>query len=154
MPYEYFQVKTNFKEDKWVQAAEVRIGNRAVVHHVVVIVSRRGVRPVHGEIGSEWLTAAAPGSKPLILTEGLAKVIPAGATLIFQVHYTPNGTPQTDLSSVGFKFVDKDRVRKIVGTKEVSARELRIPAWDDNYCLLYTSPSPRDRTRSRMPSSA
>ena len=30
--------------------------------------------------------------------------------------------------------------------------------WDDAghsiYCLLYTSPSPRDRTRSRMPSSA
>ena len=26
-------------------------------------------------------------------------------------------------------------------------------AWD-NACLLYTSPSPRDRTRSRMPSSA
>ena len=26
---------------------------------------------------------------------------------------------------------------------------------DNNYtCLLYTSPSPRDRTRSRMPSSA
>ena len=24
----------------------------------------------------------------------------------------------------------------------------------DDYCLLYTSPSPRDRTRSRMPSSA
>ncbi len=133
LPYEYFQVKTNFKEDKWVQAAEVRIGNRAVVHHVVVVVSRRGVRPVHGEIGSEWLTAAAPGSKPLILSDGLAKVIPAGATLVFQVHYTPIGTPQTDLSSVGFKFVDKDRVRKIVGTKQVSARELKIPAWDDSY---------------------
>ena len=28
-------------------------------------------------------------------------------------------------------------------------------AWIDNWiCLLYTSPSPRDRTRSRMPSSA
>ena len=24
----------------------------------------------------------------------------------------------------------------------------------NKYCLLYTSPSPRDRTRSRMPSSA
>ena len=24
----------------------------------------------------------------------------------------------------------------------------------DSFCLLYTSPSPRDRTRSRMPSSA
>ena len=27
-------------------------------------------------------------------------------------------------------------------------------AWSFYYCLLYTSPSPRDRTRSRMPSSA
>ena len=26
--------------------------------------------------------------------------------------------------------------------------------YEDMYCLLYTSPSPRDRTRSRMPSSA
>ena len=26
--------------------------------------------------------------------------------------------------------------------------------FDDQVCLLYTSPSPRDRTRSRMPSSA
>ena len=26
--------------------------------------------------------------------------------------------------------------------------------WDTSICLLYTSPSPRDRTRSRMPSSA
>ena len=26
--------------------------------------------------------------------------------------------------------------------------------WEFDICLLYTSPSPRDRTRSRMPSSA
>ena len=32
---------------------------------------------------------------------------------------------------------------------------IKIFAGDqDNVCLLYTSPSPRDRTRSRMPSSA
>ena len=29
-----------------------------------------------------------------------------------------------------------------------------LEAETHNYCLLYTSPSPRDRTRSRMPSSA
>ena len=29
-----------------------------------------------------------------------------------------------------------------------------IPNKRDLFCLLYTSPSPRDRTRSRMPSSA
>ena len=35
--------------------------------------------------------------------------------------------------------------------------EIRIDRLDrvqDMVCLLYTSPSPRDRTRSRMPSSA
>ena len=38
----------------------------------------------------------------------------------------------------------------------IIARELGIPAivGTNNACLLYTSPSPRDRTRSRMPSSA
>ena len=34
-------------------------------------------------------------------------------------------------------------------TKKVSIADLL-----ENACLLYTSPSPRDRTRSRMPSSA
>ena len=29
-----------------------------------------------------------------------------------------------------------------------------VNQYEENICLLYTSPSPRDRTRSRMPSSA
>ena len=34
--------------------------------------------------------------------------------------------------------------------------ELKLEDWERiaSFCLLYTSPSPRDRTRSRMPSSA
>ena len=36
----------------------------------------------------------------------------------------------------------------------VQVGEARIVADDAKVCLLYTSPSPRDRTRSRMPSSA
>ena len=34
--YQYFEVPTNFTEDKWVQAFEVRPSNRRVVHHVIV----------------------------------------------------------------------------------------------------------------------
>jgi hypothetical protein len=34
--YQYFEVPTNFTEDKFIQAFEVRPGNRAVVHHVIV----------------------------------------------------------------------------------------------------------------------
>jgi Copper type II ascorbate-dependent monooxygenase, C-terminal domain len=36
IPYQYFEMQTNFSEDKWVQALEVRPGNRAVVHHILV----------------------------------------------------------------------------------------------------------------------
>ena len=40
--------------------------------------------------------------------------------------------------------IDKSLIRLAVG----------IESAEDLICLLYTSPSPRDRTRSRMPSSA
>lgn len=36
--YEYIYVPTNFKEDRWVQAAEVMPGDRRVVHHATVSV--------------------------------------------------------------------------------------------------------------------
>ena len=36
--------------------------------------------------------------------------------------------------------------------EELGAVKVRVPGGET--CLLYTSPSPRDRTRSRMPSSA
>jgi hypothetical protein len=36
--YQYFDVPTNFTEDKYVQMAEARPGNRKVVHHVIVFV--------------------------------------------------------------------------------------------------------------------
>ena len=43
----------------------------------------------------------------------------------------------------------------IVPTLYCAYREIRWKiGLDDSVCLLYTSPSPRDRTRSRMPSSA
>ena len=56
--------------------------------------------------------------------------------------------------------------RKFVRQQSI-IREVQSSTFDDNFlleayvntydgygCLLYTSPSPRDRTRSRMPSSA
>ncbi len=36
IPYQYFEAATNFTEDKWVQALEIRPGDRSVVHHVLV----------------------------------------------------------------------------------------------------------------------
>ena len=38
--------------------------------------------------------------------------------------------------------------------EEAASRQDQFWGESNNVCLLYTSPSPRDRTRSRMPSSA
>ena len=58
-------------------------------------------------------------------------------------------------------FGDFQAYDQIDGAPEEKARGITISTAHveyetDNrhYCLLYTSPSPRDRTRSRMPSSA
>ncbi len=50
--YKYVVVKTNFKEDLWVTAAEMRPGNAKVLHHGKV-----WVRPS----GSTWMAKAVPG---------------------------------------------------------------------------------------------
>jgi hypothetical protein len=36
--YRYFEVPTNFTEDRYVQAAEARPGNRKIVHHIIAAV--------------------------------------------------------------------------------------------------------------------
>ena len=49
-----------------------------------------------------------------------------------------------------------EKLFDVFTTDQVEARYLIDPRIIENLktCLLYTSPSPRDRTRSRMPSSA
>ena len=102
MPYKYFTTETHFKEDTWIEAAEARPGNRAVVHHIIVFSMKPGTkRPVEEK---NWLVAAAPGDEPLRLPPGVGRLIPAGSKLVWQMHYTPTGKPETDRSMVGFKF--------------------------------------------------
>lgn len=38
MPYQYEQVGEEFKEDTWVQSAEARPGNHALVHHIIAYI--------------------------------------------------------------------------------------------------------------------
>ncbi len=122
--YTYFVVPTGFTEDKWIERVEARAGNRAIVHHAVIFVRPPGVRflpdakagapyvpekqPQQGNrkpdtgAGSFQYTGAveiagafAPGSIPLVLEPGQARMIPKGSDLIFQMHYTTNGKAGT-----------------------------------------------------------
>ena len=129
--YQTFEVDPGFREDAWVRAAEIRPGNRKVVHHCNVFLKAPGSRndmETPGELGSYCLAAMTPGSPPMILPEGMAKRIPAGWRLVFVVHYSPIGTPQVDRSSIGLVLADPGSVRKEVATNLLFDPDLRIPA--------------------------
>jgi hypothetical protein len=106
VPYQYFITPTNFKEDVWVQAAEARPGNRGVVHHIIVSFREPKVkeRPGGRGVGDGFIVGTAPGDMPLILPPGVARKIPAGSELVWQMHYTPNGKEAKDRSQVGLIF--------------------------------------------------
>ena len=55
-----------------------------------------------------------------------------------------------ELAEIKKKYADERRTEIIAKAQEISIEDLI----QEEDCLLYTSPSPRDRTRSRMPSSA
>ncbi len=168
--YQYFMVPTNFTEDHWIQAAEIRPGARSAVHHVIVFVQdpagttrpEAGVqmRPVSGANerrggrggagagggrprgeggnrggggGGGWLlVGTAPGDSGVIMKERTGKLVKAGSTLMFQVHYTPNGKPVKDRTSIGLVF-SKHAPEYEVKTIGVSNGSFIIPAGEGEY---------------------
>ena len=76
--YQYFQVPTNFTEDKWVQALEILPGAREVVHHVLVYArAPQGAPPTPGV---PPVPGAAPNRPVLIQNAALApQELPARA---------------------------------------------------------------------------
>jgi peroxiredoxin len=132
LEYQYFEVDPGFTEDKYLQAAEVRPGCRSVVHHALV-----AILPPGGDarrldtLGA--LLDYAPGMPPTVLPEGQAIHVPAGARFLFQMHYTPDGSPQEDRSYLGLVFCDLKKVKKIVKGAAVINAALEIPPGARNH---------------------
>jgi peroxiredoxin len=134
--YQYFLADAGLTEDKWVEGVEVLPGNRAVVHHIIVFAQKPG-----GKEGAEllsggvdgYLAAYVPGLRALPYPAGMAKKVAAGSKLIFQIHYTPNGSKQQDLSKVGLLFADPAKVQYQVRTTSSAQRFINIPPMADNH---------------------
>src|SRR5262249_15327974 len=71
--------------------------------------------------------------------KGMAKKITAGSRLIFQVHYTPNGTATTDVSKLGLVLADPKTITHEVRTTSAAARGLSIPPRKDNHKVEATA---------------
>jgi len=154
--YQYTIIPTNFKQDTWVQAAEVRPGSRSAVHHVIAFIRPPGSRWLEalkpGEIavppkversgrrdeegselfGVDLLAGYAPGLQEQVLLPGNAKLVPAGSDIVLQLHYTATGKATTDLSRVGVVLA-KGPVTQRVLTLSATNAKFAIPPYDPNY---------------------
>lgn len=171
--YQYFAVATGFTEDKYVQMAEARPGNRKIVHHILAFavppggkdmskLSRAELRKMfdddgpsslfysdgdlrrvkmdakvnddgcNGKFGEDdagdVIAGFAPGMPAEVFAPGVAKKIPAGAVLIFQVHYSKvAGAEQKDRSMVGLVFA-KQPPQKLMVKRGIENIFFKIPA--------------------------
>jgi thiol-disulfide isomerase/thioredoxin len=164
MPYQNVFVETSFGEDRWVRALEVRPTAREVVHHVLVFILPKQTnatatvtnssgrrRRAREDEGGNFFAAYVPGNNLLRYDEGFAKLLSAGATLQFQIHYTPNGTPATDQTRLGLVFA-KEPPRHEVRVVGIANTGLKIPPGAANHEVHAATPVLFDaRVMSFMP---
>ncbi len=154
MAYQTLRVATQFAEDRWVQAYEVRPSAPEVVHHVIVKIRAAGVKPRLDAKGREveddderdgFFAAYVPGNSRAIFQPGFGKKIPAGATVIFQMHYTPNGKATSDRTQLGLIFAPAPP-RHIIHVAGISNHRLNIPPGAANHPETATLTLPADTT--------
>jgi hypothetical protein len=120
--YQFFSLKTEFPEDKWIRALEIEPGAADVVHHVLI-----AIQEPNGDIDERsYLAVYVPGDTPSIYPDGYAKRLPAGATLVFQLHYTPNGKERRDRSRLALVFAEEPPLFEVV-TDAVIEEDFVIP---------------------------
>jgi hypothetical protein len=154
--YEFFYVPANLTETKWLKAIEVRPGNRALVHHVLVYYlapPETGVVPVirgnpqhnrlpqrefgdrpsqRGPGPGRLLATYAPGTDPQVFRDGTGVRLPPGGVIELQMHYTANGTAGTDRTRVGMIFTKEPPADEIRASQFLNA-QLAIPAGATNH---------------------
>lgn len=131
--YQYFVVDPGLTEDRWVSASQIIPGAPSVVHHSIVF-----VRPPDGGefVGIGWLNAYVPGQVPVEYPPGYARKIPAGSRLVFQMHYTPSGVEQLDITKIGLIFMDESQVTHQVYTLVAIDQDFEIPPHDPSHTVL------------------
>ena len=165
--YTYEVVPTHFAEGRWVQMSEFRPGSPAHVHHAVVYIRPPNSEWLrHAPVGepftastlkdpeeqreahettSDLLLVYAPGRSPDQWPDGMAKFIPAGSDLVFQMHYTTNGTASEDQTSIGLVFANTPPKQKVI-TLQLNNHALMIPPGADDFRVEVQGTLPHEAT--------
>jgi thiol-disulfide isomerase/thioredoxin/Ca2+-binding EF-hand superfamily protein len=145
MPYQFVTAQTTLDEDKWIQGYEIVPTDRSVVHHVIVNVHEKGagrIRDREEGIGGYW-AAYVPGNAGQLYPDGFARKLPAGATVSFQIHYTPAGTATQDQLKMGLVFA-KSEPKYVITTLSLADTDLNIPPHTSDHVETITRPVPTD----------
>jgi hypothetical protein len=120
--YRYIFIDSPADKDVWVRAVDVRPGNTRVLHHVIAW----SVTNDNGKETERWLAGYAPGMGADEFPQGTAVLLPKGARLKFQMHYTVSGKPETDATRLGI-YLAKEPPRQELRTGVVLNQRLKIP---------------------------
>jgi peroxiredoxin len=109
LDYRHIPVMAGNTNEAWVGGVWVKPGNNKVVHHIIARVKDGGQKDHLGQ--REMFAGWAPGATQGWYPEGSGKRLPANAKFDFEMHYTPNGSPQTDQTEIGL-YLLKEKPRK------------------------------------------
>ena len=165
--YTYEIVPTGFTEDKWVQDSQILPSSPQFVHHSVVYIrppdsmwlrnAPIGVpftaSSLHDDklsheahwTDSDMLLVYAPGSSPDNWPDTMAKFIPAGSDLVFQIHYTTNGKAGSDSTSAGIVFAKHPPTQRVI-TLQLTNDSFLIPPGADDFPVEVHGTLPNDAT--------
>ena len=139
MRYQFVVAYPNVEESKWIAAMEVLPTAPQVVHHVLVFIrypkdDPRYSPPDPGEGLQGFFAAMVPGQGVMEFPDGTAKALPKGASLVFQIHYQPNGTATTDQPRIAFRWAKKPPERE-VRTSGIFDVRFKIPPGVQNHAV-------------------
>jgi hypothetical protein len=121
-----FVIKPDITEPIYVQAMDVKPGNKSVVHHVAAFIDEKGASERLLEGGRDggyqtfggpgfapdnMLGAWLPGLQPVRMPEGTGFLLKPGARIVMQVHYSKTGREEVDQSKMALYF-SKEPVTK------------------------------------------
>lgn len=113
VPYRYYRIPTDFSEDKWIQAIEIKPGDRRVVHHVIAMYTSTAGSG-DGVARAGGLGGITPNKTGIVYPPGTARLLRKGSTIILQMHYTTIGEAAKDRTSVGLIFA-RETPRQALG---------------------------------------
>jgi peroxiredoxin len=137
--YKYVTLPHVFQEDTWVQGVQILPDNPRVVHHCNMIY----FTPTDGFKKSNFITGVVPGSEPMFLDQGVAFLIPKGASLLLQIHYVTTGKEEDCRISVGLRYA-REVVRKRLHHLFLEDTKFKIPPGAPAYPVQVTRDLPQE----------